>query len=96
MDRDDEGVLRVERLVAGLLSDDGRFSEQTLDDIRDFLADGCDEELSREMSIVFLSAFRSGRTDGAGVDGARSPMVERMWPWIADTLGMNPDLEYYR
>lgn len=66
---------------------------ETLDDIRDHLADEPDEDLKRAMYLVFLSAFKSGRAAAPVGDPS---LVEEMWPRIAATLGMNPDLNSYR
>lgn len=66
---------------------------ETLDDIRDHLADEPDEDRKRAMYLVFLSAFTSGR---AATPVCEPSLVEKMWPGIAETLGMNPDLNHYR
>ncbi|MDR2894143.1 MAG: FecR domain-containing protein [Alistipes sp.] len=70
-----------------------------------------DRQLKREMDLMFLAAFQAGRrgaedsgagsgsagqSDAGSGGGLRSPLVEEMWPRIAATLGMNPDLNHYR
>jgi hypothetical protein len=82
----------VEWMITLLLSDE-QLPEDMLDEIRAYLASEKDEELKREMDVVFLAALQSNTFDES-VD--RSPLEEEMWPQIADALGMNPDINTYR
>ncbi len=83
----------LEWMIAQLLSDKPKLSEETLDEIRNYLADEGDEQLKREMDMVFLAALQTGRRDPSE---SPSPLIEDEWPKIARALGMNPDLNAYR
>jgi ferric-dicitrate binding protein FerR (iron transport regulator) len=83
----------VEWMVTQLISDEAQLPEETLDEIREYLAEESDEQLKREMDLVFLAAFQSGRSASPAHP---SPLVEEMWPEIAEVLGMNPNLNSYR
>ncbi|MDR2938672.1 MAG: FecR family protein [Prevotellaceae bacterium] len=81
----------VEWMITRLLSDE-QLPEEALDGVRSYLANEKDEQLKKEMDLVFLAALQSGRSNAA----EKSPLVEKMWPQIAATLNMDPNMDTYR
>ncbi len=80
--------------MVGLLLSDDHSPEDTLDEIRHYLADDKDAELKREvLGKVFLKAFESRHS---AIPAAKSANVKEMWPRIAEALGMDPDPDRYR
>jgi hypothetical protein len=74
---------------------DENLPEEEADKIRDYLASDDDAELKSEvLGYVFESAFQYYKDKSA--PDTPSETAARLWPRLAETLGMNPDIEHYR
>jgi ferric-dicitrate binding protein FerR (iron transport regulator) len=83
----------LEWMIAQLLSDKPQLSEESLDEVRTYLAEDGDKDIKRDMEMVFLAAFQRGRHEPSA---EITPLIEQEWPKIARALDMNPDLSFYR
>ncbi len=76
---------------------DTSLSEERLDKIRLYFADGKDSELKREaLNAALYAALRSAKEGYLRPYAPDADDIELQWARVAATLGLNPDLNYLR